>query len=82
MNMIEKLELLMQRGWNIGIECKGKGRTYEMTYEASASKVIGEDATNLEILKNVHNLAHSVGNTLDELIDALTLQIDRIEGKK
>lgn len=32
-NIEEKLVDLMEDGWNISIECKAKGRNYELSYE-------------------------------------------------
>lgn len=58
---MSEIEQLMLEGWNIHIECKGKGRTYEMTYEATMTKVDGD------FLENFYTNHHAVGNTLDEL---------------
>jgi hypothetical protein len=56
--LIEK----MVEGWNIGIECKGKGRGYGMSYEANAY-MVGDS-----IIDRMHNMRHAVGDNLLELI--------------
>lgn len=71
----------MERGWNIGIECKGKGRTYEMTFEATANKVVTDDMTKEEMVECMYNHIHTVGDTLEEIVDSLTQAINRKENK-
>lgn len=68
MTAVEQLEELMRQGWNIHIECKGKDREYEMTYEAHGRKVLPEDATNEDILGHYANQIHAVGDTFEEVI--------------
>ena len=36
---VNEIEKIMSEGWNFQIECKGKGRNYEMTYEATMHQV-------------------------------------------
>lgn len=78
---MEQLTQLMARGWNIGIECKGKGRTYEMTYEATANKVSTDEMTKEELIDSMYNFVHAVGDTLEEVVDRLREQIDDREAK-
>ena len=56
------LKQKMLEGWNIYIECKGKGRCYEMTYEATAHKV---DAS---LEEKFYTVNHGIGDTLEELL--------------
>lgn len=65
MNGEDLLKTKMAEGWNISIECKGKGRTYEMSYEGSAYKV-GSDLRDRPVQYMVY---HGVGDTLEELLD-------------
>ena len=58
---MSEIEKLMSEGWNINIECKGRGRTYEMTYEATMTKVGGD------VISNFYTNHHAVGDSLDEL---------------
>lgn len=57
----------MEQGYNLNIECKGKGRTYEMTFEGLADEV-GKTC-----LDNLTDLAkyHGVGDTIEELLDCM-----------
>lgn len=66
----ERLQQLMQRGWNITIECKSIGRVYAMTYEASAHKVPAEDIETDQTILAFYS-THALGNTMDELITNL-----------
>jgi hypothetical protein len=59
----ELLKQKMQEGWNIQIECKGKGRGYELTYEAYATYV-GQTP-----IEKATNFRHGIGNTIEELIE-------------
>ena len=59
----EKLLQKMQEGWNINIECKGKGRNYSLTYEATAYETGQPNCFN-----NILTSRHAIGNTLSELI--------------
>ena len=65
MNGEDLLKQKMTEGWNISIECKGKGRTYEMSYEGSAY-MVGSDIT-----ERIYRYAehHAVGDTLEELLN-------------
>ncbi|MEK3955651.1 MULTISPECIES: hypothetical protein [unclassified Psychrobacillus] len=71
MNEIEKLQQLMEAGWNIHIECKGKGRSYEMSFEATATKVFVEmqdlEKSPYAYLDRFQPI-HAVGNTMAELL--------------
>ncbi len=67
MSEIEKLTELMSDGWNIHIECKGKGRTYEMTFEATAHKVPIEEMITEENIMCFYPI-HAVGDSLEELL--------------
>lgn len=60
MDIEERLKKYMEDGWNIRIECKGKGRNYEMTYEGSALNV-----------KDVRTFdqKHGTGNTIEEMLN-------------
>lgn len=78
---MDKLYQLMERGWNIGIECKGKGRNYEMTFEATASKVVTDDMTKEEIVDCMYNHIHTVGDTLEEILDNLTVSISKRDSR-
>ena len=70
----ERLKYLMNKEWNIIIECKGKGREYQLTYEAIARKVVPSDATPQELLRSVYPI-HVVADTLEELLDILERKI-------
>lgn len=65
-----RLKHLMSRGWNINIECKGRGRQYEFTYEATAVPV------GKTILDSDFVTLHTVGDSLDELIDNLQREMN------
>lgn len=62
MNGEELLSKCMSEGWNIHIECKGLGRNYEMTYEATAYKV------NWTPQEQIFNKVHGVGDSIKELL--------------
>lgn len=74
---MDKLYQLMEQGWNIHIECKGKGRNYEMTFEATANKVIREDMTSAEKISCLYTSAHAVGDNLKELLDNLEEKLEK-----
>lgn len=73
----DKLHGLMEQGWNLHIECKGRGRDFGMTFEASAQKTPLADMTDEEKVACFYVQAHAVGNTLDELLDKLKSQLSR-----
>lgn len=75
MTSIEKLLRLMEQGWNIHISCKGKGRVYEMTFEAIANKVITDEMSEDEKVRTFHQAFPVFGATFDELIDKLEKQL-------
>lgn len=58
----EALMKKMTDGWNIHIECKGNGRGYGMSYEATATRV-GDN-----IIDRLSNMRHAVGDNLLELV--------------
>ena len=62
--MVE-IEGLREDGWNIFIECKSKGRTFEMTYEATMYNI------NDGVDGNTCLPCHAVGSSLDELAENL-----------
>ncbi|MGD7046932.1 hypothetical protein FZC83_01740 [Rossellomorea marisflavi] len=71
MNSVEeRLQALMAKGYDINIECKGMGRSYSMSYEASvkrsAPKPNDKSGFSWLVVQS-----HAVGNTLNELIDKL-----------
>lgn len=66
---MKTIEKLMEQGWNIIIECKAKGRTYGMTYEASGSR---------ETARFGHQI-HAVGETIAELEDVLEHQANEVD---
>jgi hypothetical protein len=68
MNTEELLKQKMSEGWNIFIECKGKGRGYELTYEGKVYKV----SWNLE--DKIYGFKFGVGNTIEELIKNMELE--------
>lgn len=68
----ELLKQRMSEGWNISIECKGKGRTYEMSYEGYAYKVDAD----LRERPVQYMLTHAVGNTLYELLEKMFSKVD------
>lgn len=76
----ERLKTLMEKGYDIHIECKGKGRNYEMTYEASMRRSTPnpEDESDFSWLITQ---SHAVGNTLDELVENLEKNLRLFSGK-
>lgn len=76
MSEVNRLQKLMEQGWNIHIECKGKGRGYEMTFEASANRVLNENMSEAEKTASLYSNTHAVGNTLSELLDELERKIN------
>lgn len=75
----ERLQALMKKGFDINIECKGIGRNFAMSYEASMkrSSPIVPDGEN-HILWMMPS--HAVGNTLDELLDKLEANLEDKRG--
>jgi hypothetical protein len=65
---------IMEMGWNVFLECKGRGREYEMTFEATASKVYQEGMTLEESMKSFYPV-HAVGNTIEEIVEKLKYSI-------
>ena len=65
MNGEDLLKQKMGEGWNISIECKGKGRVYEMSYEGNAYKV-GSDFKDRPAQYFYY---HGVGNTIEDLLN-------------
>lgn len=66
--MVEKeLKKIMTKGYDVVIECKGSGRMYEMTYEATARKVLPQNPTNKDVV-DIFETYHAVGNNLKETL--------------
>jgi len=78
MSIEDKIKHLMERGWNLNIECKGKGRVYEMTYEVTAYKVPSKDSTMEEKIKSFYP-KYAIGNNLENVIDDLAKEINKSE---
>lgn len=66
---MEHIKSLMEKGWNIHIECKGKGRTYEMTYEASGMNNTGAYTRQI----------HAVGDSIAEVEAVLVKQVSDMD---
>lgn len=79
--MMKELQAIMASGWDVHIECKGKGRTFDMTYEANAKKVI-EDVVTASIFEKMLSLCpiNVVGDTMHECITQLQQKITQVEG--
>jgi hypothetical protein len=72
----ERLKKLMSLGWNIMIQCKGKGEAYQLTYEASAKLAIPRKATTEDLYRSMVKI-EALGDTLEELITALEKKITK-----
>lgn len=68
----------MKDGFNIGIECKGKGREYEMTFEGTASNL--NTPFNEKVLESLNY--HGVGNSIEELLNSMFNKNDINKYKK
>ncbi|MFS0657423.1 hypothetical protein AB1L07_02195 [Niallia alba] len=77
---MDHLYKIMESGWNIQLECKGKGREYEMSFEASAYKVVTSDMSEDDKIMAFYPI-HAVGDTLEEITDSLLKQIKLKESK-
>lgn len=55
----------MKDGFNIGIECKGKGREYEMTFEGTASNL--NTPFDEKLFESMDY--HGIGNSVEELLN-------------
>lgn len=64
----------MSLGWNITIQCKGKGEAYQLTYEASARRVIPRKATTEDLYRSMVKF-EVIGDSLEELVTALEKKI-------
>lgn len=73
--MEDRLQALMKMGYNIHIECRGKGRTYEMTYNVTANKIMVSGMSMEEKLDCYYTM-EVCGKTLDEVIDKLEKEIN------
>lgn len=82
MNAVEQLEELMREGWNINIECKAKGRVYEMTYEAHGGWVVSEDASTDEHVEAFYKQIHAVGDTFEEVVANLKAGATQSQGEQ
>lgn len=71
---MDHLYKIMESGWNIHLECKGKGREYEMSFEASAYKITTNDMSEDDEIMAFYPI-HAVGDTLEEITDSLMKQI-------
>jgi len=76
----ERLQTLMQRGWNIQIECKSKWREFALTYEASGHLIPRPGATQDEITLSFYPI-HAYGNTFEELVAHLEIAAAEAEGR-
>lgn len=67
----ERLQALMEKGYDIRIECKGVGRNFAMSYEATVnhSSPVAPEGENQVTWMMMQS--HAIGNTLDELVDKL-----------
>lgn len=77
--MIESksLQRIMELGYDVGFECKGKGREYEMTFEASARRIQRQDEDYREYLVSTFATTfHAVGDTIEETANLLLNQIE------
>ena len=63
----ERLKRLMTDGWNIHIECKGKGREYKLSFKAHMQRAIAKEDNFKEYFCSIH----AVGDTLDKLLNEL-----------
>jgi len=70
----ERLKKLMSLGWNIMIQCKGKGEAYQLTYEASAKLAIPRKATTEDLYRSMVKI-EALGDTLEELVTTLEKKI-------
>lgn len=73
--MNDSMAKLMEAGYNIFLECKGKGRVYEMTFEGTLSKAVPDKPTIEELVEGVYTLAHAVGNSVEDVCDQLLEQV-------
>ena len=76
--MIESKSLkeIMELGYDVGIECKGRGRVYEMSFEATARRIQRQDEDYKEfVISTLGTLFHAVGDTIEETANALLQQI-------
>lgn len=73
--MEDRLKELMKMGYNIHIECRGKGRTYEMTYNVTANKIMVSGMSMEEKLECYYSI-EVCGNTLEEAIGNLEKEIE------
>lgn len=76
----QKLQEIMSMGWNVNIEGKGKGRVYEMSYEATAYRVVTEEMDRMERVKCMYPI-HTVSDKLIDLLHNLYEQIKNKESK-
>jgi hypothetical protein len=67
MNTIDYIKEKTQEGWGFSIECKAKGRGYELSYQALAS----QSSNKSEDLFGWATAKHAVGDTLAECVAGL-----------
>lgn len=63
---MRELQYFLGGQHTIGVECKGKGRNYELTYEGTFSKSSGD------WLERMQSQKHHVGDSLEEFLNGLT----------
>lgn len=81
--MIESpsLQRIMELGYDVGIECKGVGREYAMSFEASARRNQRQDEDYKDyVLSTLYTTYHSVGDSIEETCFGLLIQIYQKEG--
>jgi hypothetical protein len=66
--MMDKLQDFLSDKYSLGMECKGKSREYEFSYEGTLSKNADD------LIAKLHSNVHGVGDTLSEFIKNVTNQ--------
>ena len=67
MEVLDYIQLKINDGWEISVECKGKGREYECTYEALCS----QPSDKVEDMFGWNSARHAVGDSFAECISGL-----------
>ena len=67
----ERLREWMEKGYDVNITCKGVGRNFQMTYEATLKHSSPVAPAGENPVKWMMMQSHAVGDTLDELLDGL-----------
>lgn len=69
----------MELGFNVNIECKGIGREYEMSFEASARRIKQPEEDEVNYILNTYATQyHAVGFSIEEIAVKLLKQIDEV----